>query len=150
ACMLMVPGPTGHEGSFRYMISDCFDRLFVGRRAFAVTTVVNIPDEQARVDDEAVPILDVAGEAKAPLLSDWPMFGGTLHRNMANPAARNVPTDWSAEEGKLRNIKWIASLGSKSYGGPIVADGKVFFGTNNGNPRDPAVKGTTKGVMMCF
>ncbi len=40
-------------------------------------------------------------------------------------------------------------LGTMSYGGPIVADGKVFFGTNNRNPRDKTVKGS-KGILMCF
>src|SRR5262249_33250766 len=37
----------------------------------------------------------------------------------------------------------------KAMGGPIVADGRVFIGTNNSNPRDPRIKGD-KGVIMCF
>ncbi len=31
----------------------------------------------------------------------------------------------------------------------MVADGKVFVGTNNDRPRNPAVTGD-KGVLMCF
>jgi outer membrane protein assembly factor BamB len=81
--------------------------------------------------------------------NDWPMFGGTPQRNMANTTARNIPADWSVEEGKLRNIKWSAELGTRSYGAPVIADGKVFVGTNNGKPRDPAIKGT-KAALMCF
>ncbi|MGI8978060.1 MAG: PQQ-binding-like beta-propeller repeat protein [Pirellulaceae bacterium] len=30
-----------------------------------------------------------------------------------------------------RNIKWIADLGSQTYGTPVIADGRVFVGTNN-------------------
>jgi outer membrane protein assembly factor BamB len=66
-----------------------------------------------------------------------------------NLTAKNVPTDWSVEEGKFKNIRWMAELGTKAYGGPVIADGKVFFGTNNGNPRDKAVKGS-KAILMCF
>src|SRR5260370_8950453 len=81
--------------------------------------------------------------------NDWPMFGGTPQRNMANTTAKNIPADWSVEAGKLRNIKWTAELGTKAYGVPVIADGKVFVGTNNGNPRDPDVKGM-KAALMCF
>jgi outer membrane protein assembly factor BamB len=80
---------------------------------------------------------------------DWPMFGGTPQRNMVNLTAKGIPTEWSVEEGKLKNIKWVAELGSKAYGGPVVADGKVFVGTNNDTPRDPAAKGK-KAIVMCF
>ena len=54
----------------------------------------------------------------------------------STPSTRTCPIDWSVEEGKRKNIKWIADLGSHCYGGPIIADGKVFVGTNNANPRD--------------
>src|SRR5581483_5524808 len=40
-------------------------------------------------------------------------------------------------------------LGSKAYGGPVVAGGKVFVGTNNEKPRNPKVLGD-RGVLMCF
>ena len=28
------------------------------------------------------------------------MFGGTIHRNMANPVEKNIPAEWSIQEGK--------------------------------------------------
>ena len=87
--------------------------------------------------------------APAPSNGDWPMFGGTPARNMVNLVDKNIPVDWSVEEGKRKNIKWDALLGSKAYGGPVVGDGKVFIGTNNDAPRDPAVKGR-KAVLMAF
>jgi len=79
----------------------------------------------------------------------WPLWGGSLARNLVNTVDRNIPEEWDAEEGQQKNILWVAQLGSKAYGGPIVANGKIYMGTNNQKPRDPAIKGD-KGVMMCF
>jgi outer membrane protein assembly factor BamB len=79
----------------------------------------------------------------------WPMLGGRWTRNMANTAAGNLPADWCVESGRRRNVRWTADLGTQSYAGPVIADGKVFVGTNNGSPRDKAVVGP-KAVLMCF
>ncbi len=78
------------------------------------------------------------------------MFGGTPQRNMVNTVDKNVPTDWCVEKGKHKNVKWIANLGSPTYGGPVIADGKVFVGTSNANPRDKSIKGRDKAVLMAF
>src|SRR5205823_4381342 len=45
-------------------------------------------------------------------------------------------------------IKWKAALGSKSYA-LVISGGKVFVGSNNDAPRDPAIQGD-KGIIMCF
>src|SRR5947199_8532263 len=82
-----------------------------------------------------------------PPAGTWPMFGGTPQRNMVNTVDKNIPTEWSVEEGKQKNIKWAADVGSRCYGGPVIADGKVFVGTNNANPRDPLIK-ASKAVLM--
>jgi outer membrane protein assembly factor BamB len=74
------------------------------------------------------------------------MWGGTAHRNMTS-AMKNLPELWDVKTGK--NIKWKAQIGSSSYGNPVVADGKIFLGTNNANPRNPEIEGD-KGVLMCF
>jgi outer membrane protein assembly factor BamB len=85
--------------------------------------------------------------AVAPLASqDWPMWGGTAQRNMASSAGP-MPVSWDVSA--MTNIKWKAELGSTSYGNPVVADGKVFVGTNNDRPRNPEITGD-KGVLMCF
>jgi len=60
---------------------------------------------------------------------------------------KNLPSTWDVQSGK--NIKWKAELGSNSYGNPTIADGKVFLGTNNDNPKNPDISGD-KGVLMCF
>jgi outer membrane protein assembly factor BamB len=88
----------------------------------------------------------VASVMNQPATS-WPMWGGTTARNMANFAERNIPAEWDVESKK--NIKWIAQLGTQSYGNTVVADGKVFVGTNNDSPRNPRITGD-KGVVMCF
>src|SRR6478735_3955337 len=75
----------------------------------------------------------IFGGTKAPdarALSDFPMFGGSPGRNMANTVDKNIPIEWNVEEGKHKNIKWVAPLGSLAYGGPVIADGKVYIGTN--------------------
>jgi outer membrane protein assembly factor BamB len=82
-----------------------------------------------------------------PLISqDWPMWGGTPQRNMV-ATIKPLPSSWDIKTN--RNIKWKAAIGDTSYGNPVVAGGKVFIGTNNGNPRNPDVQGD-KGVLMCF
>src|SRR5207245_2209195 len=81
--------------------------------------------------------------------ADAAMFGGTPGRNMANLFAKNLPSEWNIKEGERKNVKWIAELGSYSYGGPVVAGGKVFVGTNNEKPRDPKIKGD-KGILLCL
>ena len=59
---------------------------------------------------------------------DWPQWGGTSHRNNT-PDGKNIPVTWDLKSGK--NIKWKAKLGSVTHGTPIVANGRVFDGTNN-------------------
>ena len=75
------------------------------------------------------------------------MWGGTPQRNMVNTVEKNIPDTWDVATGK--NIKWVAQLGSQSFGNPVVAGGKIFVGTNNQFERQPKVKGD-KGVVMCF
>jgi len=84
------------------------------------------------------PVVEAAGDATKQALAeirrmnvgplDWPQWGGWSHKNNV-PSGRGIPTDWDVESGK--NIKWSARLGSQTYGNPVVANGKVFVGTNN-------------------
>jgi outer membrane protein assembly factor BamB len=92
-------------------------------------------------------LLGLFTAASLPLFSqDWPMWGGTIQRNMTS-SMKNIPESWDIDSGK--NIKWKVPIGLTSYGNPVVAGGKIFLGTNNQNPRDPAITGD-KGVLMCF
>lgn len=82
----------------------------------------------------------------AGLGQDWPMWGGTPQRNMAS-SMTGLPSSWDV--ATMKNIQWKAALGDQSYGNPVVSGGKIFVGTNNQNPRNPAITGD-KGVLMCF
>jgi outer membrane protein assembly factor BamB len=76
-------------------------------------------------------------------------FGGGTSRNMVNLVDKNVPITWNVDPAKQQNIKWVADVGKRSWGGPVIYDGRVFVGTNNDRPRDPKVKGKM-AVVMCF
>src|SRR5688500_7098079 len=84
--------------------------------------------------------------ASDPPATDWPMWGGTPDRNLVS-ARKGMPIEWNVETKK--NVKWVADLGSQSYGNPVVADGMVFVGTNNELVRDPKQPGD-RGVLMAF
>src|SRR5215467_10929367 len=84
--------------------------------------------------------------ASDPGGGDWPMWGGTPDRNMVSNM-KGLPTAWDVKAKK--NIKWIAALGSQSYGNVVVAGGQVYVGTNNEGLRDPK-QGGDRGVLMCF
>jgi outer membrane protein assembly factor BamB len=85
--------------------------------------------------------------AAPALAADWHMWGGTPQRNMINTVEKNIPDNWDVTTGK--NIKWVAQMGSQAFGNVVVADGRVFVGTNNVAMRQPEIKGD-KGVVMCF
>ena len=80
--------------------------------------------------------------SKTASAKDWNQWGGSPHRNNVTEAAR-MPIEWEPgkfdyETGKWesdtsKNIAWVATLGSQSYGNPVVSNGKIFVGTNNGN-----------------
>jgi outer membrane protein assembly factor BamB len=68
-------------------------------------------------------------------------WGGSSSRNnVLRPGP--LPTQWQVgqidpasgawEPKGAKNIRWVARLGSQTYGAPVVAAGKVFCGTNNG------------------
>ena len=90
---------------------------------------------------------------------DWPMWGNTPSRNMAAPNETGLPHDFEPGEfigasdqidaSTSRNVKWIAKLGSQSYGNPTVKDGRVYIGTNNDAPRDKKYKGD-RSTLFCL
>jgi len=92
--------------------------------------------------------------------ADWPQWGGSPTRNNT-PDGKNIPVEWNAgkfdqKSGRwsadsAKNIRWVAKLGSTSYGTPVVADGRVFCATNNGVgwlKQYPAQ--VDLGCLLCF
>jgi outer membrane protein assembly factor BamB len=61
---------------------------------------------------------------------DSPQLGKSHYRNNVTDA-KNIPTSWNIPQGK--NVKWAFKLGSQTYSSPVVANGKVFAGSNNAN-----------------
>ena len=59
----------------------------------------------------------------------------------------NLPAKFDAKSGL--NVKWSARLGTETHSTPIVSGGRVYIGTNNGEPRDPKHQGD-RGVLMCL
>jgi outer membrane protein assembly factor BamB len=88
----------------------------------------------------------VALIASDPGAGDWPMWGGTPDRNMVS-MMKGIPTTWDV--AKKINVKWVATIGSQSYGNPVVAGGRVFVGTNNEALKNPKETGD-RGVLMAF
>ena len=80
------------------------------------------------------------------LADDQPQWGKAWSRNMVS-AERGLPDSFDPKTGQ--NIKWAAKLGTETHSTPIIAGGRVYIGTNNGEPRDPKHKGD-RGVLMCF
>jgi len=77
------------------------------------------------------------------------------------PVGHNIPTNWNvggfdrktrqwlSEESE--NIRWVAPVGSQTYGNAVVADGRVYIGTNNGSghlSRYPS--DVDLGCLICF
>jgi HEAT repeat protein/outer membrane protein assembly factor BamB len=133
-------------------------------RQFAATALRRIdPDEAERrlgpgYDPTAVARADIATLDVGP--GDWPQWGGSRLRSNV-PAGTNIPTDWNIGkldrktgqfvEGTSRNIKWAARLGSQTYGNPVIANGHVYIGTNNGGgylKRHPPT--IDLGVLLCL
>lgn len=84
-------------------------------------------------------------------------LGSPLRNNVSS--ATGIPTSWNTgfdnrqvfHGDKVKNVKWIAKLGSQTYGNPVVCNGRVFVGTNNGGgwiERYPAT--TDLGCLLCF
>ena len=98
------------------------------------------------------------GLTSVAVSQDWPTWGRDATRNMVGPG-KNLPVDVNpgemndeTEEIDLKtakNIRWIAKLGSQSYGNVSVAHGKVFARTNNESPRDKR-NVVDRGNLICF
>lgn len=103
-------------------------------------------------------ILAASLTASAVQAGDWPTWGGRADRNMRAEAkgipddivsGKFIPKTETIDPKSTKNVRWIAKLGSQTYGSPVVAGGRVYVGTNNESPRDTTQTGD-RGVMMVF
>ena len=106
----------------------------------------------------ATSLLALSAGALATRAADWPFWGGGPSRNMVSDE-KNVPVSWDPgrykgnteeiDSATTKNVKWVAKMGSQTYGNPTIAGGKVFIGTNNESPRDEKLKGD-RAVLLCL
>ncbi len=114
--------------------------------AVASTCGMSTADSAFGFDPTAEATRQIATKKVQP--KDWPSWGGSTYRNNT-PDAKNLPDFWDLETGE--NLLWTAELGSQTYGNPVVANGKVFVGTNNGFgyiKRFPS--SVDLGCLLCF
>jgi outer membrane protein assembly factor BamB len=97
-----------------------------------------------------------AGAARA---DDWTQWGGGAMRNMASretglPATfhpgRKNRERLGFDPATAKDVRWIARLGSENYSAPVVADGRVYIGTNDEDLDDPRLRPTRGGVLLCL
>jgi outer membrane protein assembly factor BamB len=82
----------------------------------------------------------------AAMAADAAMYGNTPSHNMVSDET-GLPTKFDVGTGL--NILWSAELGSQSYAGPVVADGRVYVGTNNERLYNEKLTGD-RGNVMAF
>src|SRR5204862_7426306 len=73
----------------------------------------------------AVYCLAPAASASDPGTGDWLMCGGTTDRNMTS-YMKGLPTSWDVKNKK--NVKYVAQLGSQSYGNVNVSGVMDYVG----------------------
>jgi outer membrane protein assembly factor BamB len=100
----------------------------VGGLLACSTLAVSDDTESAGYDPVAAALAEISSRDVGE--HDWPQFFGWSHRNNT-PHGENIPAEWDVESGT--NVLWSAPLGSQTYGNVVVANGKVFVGTNNEN-----------------
>lgn len=91
--------------------------------------------------------------------ADWPQWGGRDERNFASDE-KGIPTtfapavaenkDKGVAAAPARHLKWVARLGSQTYGNPTVSGGRVFVGTNDASFKDRRLHKSGGGLVLCL
>lgn len=59
---------------------------------------------------------------------DSPQLMGSSYRNSVSEQ-EDIPESWDVASGE--NVAWFSKIGTEAYGNPVIANGRVFVGTNN-------------------
>jgi len=91
--------------------------------------------------------------------ADWPQWGGGQYRNLVSREA-GLPASFHPGRKKrdrlgfdpatTKNVRWMVRLGSENYSCPVVANGRVYIGTNDEDLDDERFAPTRGGVLMCL
>jgi outer membrane protein assembly factor BamB len=98
--------------------------------------------------------------ASAPTRGDdWPQWGGSSLRNLSS-AEKGLPATFhpgkrrrdhlGLDPATAKNVRWVARIGGENYSSAVVADGRVYIGTNDEEIDDPRYETTEGGVLMCL
>lgn len=100
-------------------------------------------DVVALAPSDPVPSTPMPTENPSVKKGDWNQWGGTPLRNNVPIIDFEPPTEFAPgkfdrktgawDKTKAKNINWVATLGSQTYGNTVVGAGKVLIGTNNSN-----------------
>ena len=95
----------------------------------------------------------------AAVAADWPQWGGGAERNLAS-AEQGLPASFhpgkrrrdhlGLDPATTKNVRWVARIGGENYSSAVVANGRVFIGTNDEEIDDPRFETTEGGVVMCL
>lgn len=78
--------------------------------------------------------------------ADQPQWGERHTRNMVSDEV-GLASTFDIKTGE--HVKWSTALGTHSYTTPVIAQGRVFVGTNNRFPRDERHQGD-RGILLCL
>jgi outer membrane protein assembly factor BamB len=92
--------------------------------------------------------------------ADDPQGAGAPSRNNVSEVT-NLPVEWNVGQfesktgewlpASAKGVRWVARLGSQTYGTPVAAGGKVFCATNNGAGwLDQYPARVDLGCLLCF
>ncbi len=123
----------------RFLLIAGVAALFGGYHSVVVAQKISYdPTQQVR---QSISDLDIGDK-------DCPQWQLSPFRNNV-VVAENIPLHWDVSSGE--NVKWSVKLGSETYGNPIIANGKVYVGTNNGAAYMKRYPNSVDlGVLLCF
>jgi outer membrane protein assembly factor BamB len=94
------------------------------------------------------------------MAADWPQFGGTDEHNMVSTEqglpetfdlGRRKANSEELDPESMRNVKWVAKIGTMTFSTPAIADGKIIIGSSDCDPlRAGDAKHRYNGVIFCF
>lgn len=100
----------------------------------------------------------LSGALVTATAGDWPQWGRDGSRNMVGEA-KNLPVPFKpgtvnmdteqVDMSTTEHVKWVAKLGSQSYGNVSIGQGRILLGTNNAFPRDKKYVGD-RAVVLCL
>ena len=144
-CVLLVTAIVTVVGSWQWSIGQT--ERNAATDSFLTKPDINTDGPLIAVNETAVSTRAEDSPATNGPRNSWPQWGGSSRRN--HVAFGPLPNEEALKSAK--DFTWQAKLGTQTYSSPVVADGKVFIGTNNGSGLDPRHPSTRDlSCLVCF